>query len=101
MGRESLKIQVVERIKTKDICSISSMLDGNVVCSLLRDQARRNSDGLTSEVRGIVGTAAGHGREHMINTFTNGLDSVIRTKVFSMRVVGLEDMMDAVQLTED
>ncbi|KAA0032325.1 Ty3/gypsy retrotransposon protein [Cucumis melo var. makuwa] len=37
----------------------------------------------------------------LVGTFTNGLDPVIRTKVFAMRVVGLEDMMDAARLAEE
>ncbi|KAA0054257.1 ty3-gypsy retrotransposon protein [Cucumis melo var. makuwa] len=34
-------------------------------------------------------------------TFTNGPDPRIRTEVFSMWVVGLEDMMEAAQLAEE
>ena len=34
-------------------------------------------------------------------TFTNGLDPIIRKEVFSMRVVGLEDLMEAAQLAEE
>ncbi|KAA0047599.1 ty3-gypsy retrotransposon protein [Cucumis melo var. makuwa] len=34
-------------------------------------------------------------------TFTNGLDPIIRIEVFSMRALGLEDMMEAAQLAEE
>lgn len=37
----------------------------------------------------------------LVGTFKNGLDPVIRTEVFAMRVVGLEDMMDATRLAEE
>lgn len=32
----------------------------------------------------------------LVGTFTNGLDPMIKTEVFAMWAVGLEDMMDAV-----
>lgn len=35
-----------------------------------------------------------------MGTFTNGLDPVIRTEVFSMQAVGLEDIIDATQLAK-
>ncbi|KAL0545922.1 hypothetical protein IC582_015819 [Cucumis melo] len=37
----------------------------------------------------------------LVGAFTNGLDPVIRTEVFAMRAVGLEDMMDAARLAEE
>ena len=37
----------------------------------------------------------------LVGTFTNRFDPVIRTEVFAMRVVGLEDMMDAARLAEE
>lgn len=36
----------------------------------------------------------------LVGTFSNGLDTVIKTEVFAIRVVGLEDMMDAARLAE-
>ncbi|TYK03081.1 ty3-gypsy retrotransposon protein [Cucumis melo var. makuwa] len=39
--------------------------------------------------------------EVLEGTFTNGLDPRIRKEVFSMRVVGLEDLMEAAQLAEE
>ncbi|KAA0057084.1 ty3-gypsy retrotransposon protein [Cucumis melo var. makuwa] len=40
-------------------------------------------------------------KEVLKGTFTNGLDPGIRKEVFSMRVVGLEDLMEAAQLAEE
>ena len=37
----------------------------------------------------------------LVGTFTNGLDPIIRTEVFAMRAVGLEEMMDAARLAEE
>ena len=39
--------------------------------------------------------------EVLEGTFTNGLDPRIRKEVFSMRAVGLEDLMEAAQLAEE
>ncbi|KAA0045702.1 ty3-gypsy retrotransposon protein [Cucumis melo var. makuwa] len=39
--------------------------------------------------------------EVLEGTFTNGLDPRIRKEVFAMRVVGLEDLMEAAQLAEE
>ncbi|TYK05726.1 ty3-gypsy retrotransposon protein [Cucumis melo var. makuwa] len=39
--------------------------------------------------------------EVLEKTFTNGLDPRIRKEVFSMRAVGLEDLMEAAQLAEE
>lgn len=37
----------------------------------------------------------------LVGTFTNGLDPVIRTEVFAIRVVGLKDIMDVARLAEE
>ncbi|KAA0037088.1 ty3-gypsy retrotransposon protein [Cucumis melo var. makuwa] len=39
--------------------------------------------------------------EVLEGTFTNGLDPIIRKEVFSMRAVGLEDMIEAAELAEE
>ena len=37
----------------------------------------------------------------LVGTFTNSLDPIIRTEVFVMWAMGLEDMMDAARLAEE
>lgn len=37
----------------------------------------------------------------LVGTFTNGLDPMIKTEVFAMRTVNLEDMMDMAPLDEE